>query len=400
MKDTEPSIRAADVKRRPTVLQVLPALVAGGVERGTVDVAAALAAAGWRSLVASAGGPMTRELERAGATHFTLPLASKNPFVMRANVGRLAALIREHDVDIVHARSRAPAWSARAAARRTGVHFLTTFHNAYGGKSWLKRRYNAVMARGELVIANSNFVAEHAAATYGVERERLRVIHRGVDVTRFDPEKVSAERMARLVQEWRLPDGVPVVMLPGRLSRWKGHFVLIEAMKRLNRPHVHALIVGGGGNSGYRARLDAAIARAGSTVTFRVLEECRDMPAAYMLADVVVSASTEPEGFGRVIVEAQAMGRPVVATSHGGAMETVLPGQTGWLVSPGDADALGDAIGQALALDGNGRRQLADRAIAHIRANFTTAVMVARTIAVYQELLSTHPAPAAATVAA
>ena len=399
MKDTEPSIRAADVKRRPTVLQVLPALVAGGVERGTVDVAAALAAAGWRSLVASAGGPMTRELDRAGATHFTLPLASKNPFIIHANVGRLAALIREHEVDIVHARSRAPAWSARAAAQNAGVHFLTTFHNAYGSKSWLKRRYNAVMARGELVIANSNFVADHAAATYGVPRERLRVIHRGVDVTRFDPEKVTAERMARLVQEWRLPDGVPVVMLPGRLSRWKGHFVLIEAMKRLNRPQIHALIVGGGGG-GYRERLDRAIARAGSAVTFRVLDECRDMPAAYMLADVVVSASTEPEGFGRVIVEAQAMGRPVVATSHGGAVETVVPGKTGWLVAPNDADALSGAIASALALDADSRAQLAARAIAHVRANFTTAVMVARTIAVYQELLGTTPAPVTATVAA
>ncbi|MGH6968731.1 MAG: glycosyltransferase family 4 protein [Stellaceae bacterium] len=380
------------------MLQVLPALVAGGVERGTVDVAAALAAAGWRSLVASAGGPMTRELERAGATHFTLPLASKNPFVIHANVGRLAALIRQHDVDIVHARSRAPAWSARAAARNAGVHFLTTFHNAYGGKSWLKRRYNAVMAGGELVIANSNFVAEHAAATYGVARARLRVIHRGVDVARFDPEKISAERMVRLAQEWRLPDGVPVVMLPGRLSRWKGHFVLIEAMRRLNRPQIHALIVGAGGGS-YRRRLDAAIARAGLAVTFRVLDECRDMPAAYMLADVVVSASTEPEGFGRVIVEAQAMGRPVVATAHGGAVETILPGQTGWLVPPGDAEALGDAVADALALAAGGRSQLAARAIAHVRANFTTAVMTARTIAVYQELLGA-PAPAAATVAA
>lgn len=400
MKDAEPSIRAADVKRRPTVLQVLPALVAGGVERGTIDVAAALAAAGWRSLVASAGGPMTRELERAGATHFSLPLASKNPFVMHANVGRLAAFIRANEVDIVHARSRAPAWSARAAAQNAGVHFLTTFHNAYGSKSWLKRRYNAVMAGGELVIANSNFVADHAAATYDIPRERLRVIHRGVDVTRFDPEKISAERMARLAQEWRLPDGVPVVMLPGRLSRWKGHFVLIEAMKRLNRPQIHTLIVGAGGDPKYRARLDAAITRAGSNVTFRVLDECRDMPAAYMLADVVVSASTEPEGFGRVIVEAQAMGRPVVATSHGGAVETVVPGQTGWLVPPSDADALSAAIAEALALDGPGRAQLATRAIAHVRANFTTAVMVARTIAVYQELLGAAPAPVTATVAA
>jgi glycosyltransferase involved in cell wall biosynthesis len=399
MKEAEPSTRAADAKRRPAVLQVLPALVAGGVERGTVDIAAALAAAGWRSLVASAGGPMTRELERAGATHFTLPLASKNPFVVRANIARLAALIRAHDIDIVHARSRAPAWSARAAARHTGTHFLTTFHNAYGGKSWLKRRYNAVMAGGELVIANSNFVAEHAAAAYGVTRERMRVIHRGVDVARFDPEKVSAERMARLAQDWRLPDGAPVVMLPGRLSRWKGHFVLIEAMQRLNRPQIHALIFGAGA-AGYRAKLDGAIARAGSAVTFRVLDECRDMPAAYMLADVVVSASTEPEGFGRVIVEAQAMGRPVVATAHGGAIETVLPGQTGWLVPPSDPAALGNAIAAALALDADARSAFAARAIAHVRANFTTAVMAARTIAVYQELLGAHPAPVPATVAA
>ncbi|MDE2228461.1 MAG: glycosyltransferase family 4 protein [Alphaproteobacteria bacterium] len=400
MNDAEPSIRAADGKRRPAVLQVLPALVGGGVERGTVDVAAALAGAGWRSLVASAGGPMTRELARAGAVHFTLPLASKNPLVMRANIGRLAALIRQHDVDIVHARSRAPAWSARAAAQRTGVHFLTTFHNAYGGRSWFKRRYNAVMAGGELVIANSNFVAEHAVATYGIPRDRIRVIHRGVDVARFDPEKVSAERMARLAQEWRLPDGVPVVMLPGRLSRWKGHFVLVEAMKRLNRPQIHTLVVGGGGGERYRARLAAAIARAGSTVTFRVLDECRDMPAAYMLADVVVSASTEPEGFGRVVVEAQAMGRPVVATAHGGAVETVVAGETGWLVPPGDADALGDAIAEALALDGDGRARLAARAIAHVRGNFTIAAMAARTIAVYQELIGVKPAPATATVAA
>ena len=399
MNEAEPSIRAADAKRRPAVLQVLPALVAGGVERGTVDVAAALVAAGWRPLVASAGGPMTRELERAGVLHFTLPLASKNPFVMRANVGRLAELIREHGVDIVHARSRAPAWSARTAVQRAGAHFLTTFHNAYGGKSWLKRRYNAVMAGGELVIANSNFVADHAASTYGIPRERLRVIHRGVDIARFDPEKVSAERMARLAQDWRLPDGVPVVMLPGRLSRWKGHFILIEAMRRLNRPQIHTLIVGAG-DAAYRAKLDAAIARAGAAVTFRVLDECRDMPAAYMLADVVVSASTEPEGFGRIIVEAQAMGRPVVATAHGGAVETVLEGETGWLVPPSDAAALADAIAGALALDAEARSRRAARAIAHVCANFTTAAMVARTIAVYQELLDAHPAPIPATVAA
>lgn len=391
MTDSEPSIRATDAKRRATVLQVLPRLVSGGVERGTVDLAQALVAAGWNSLVASAGGPMVREIERAGATHITLPLASKNPLVMRANVRRLAEIIRQHGVDIVHARSRAPAWSARSAAKRAGAHFVTTFHNAYRGKSWLKRRYNAIMAGGERVIAISRFVAEHAAAVYGVKWDRIRVVHRGVDVKRFDPEKVGAERIVRLAGEWRLPDGVPIVMLPARVSRWKGHAVLIEAMRQLNRPQVHVLLVGGGGSPRYQASLAQAIRRAGSAVTFRMLGECRDMPAAYMLADIVVSASTEPEGFGRVTVEAQAMGRPVIATAHGGSAETVVPGETGWLVPPGDAAALAEAIGRALDLPAEERRALALREIAQVRANFSIAAMAARTIAVYEELLGSAP---------
>ncbi|HZL58760.1 MAG TPA: glycosyltransferase family 4 protein [Stellaceae bacterium] len=397
MTDSEPTIRATDAKRRATVLQVLPGLVSGGVERGTVDMAQALVAAGWNSLVASAGGPMVREIERAGATHITLPLASKNPLVMRANVRRLAEIIRQHGVDIVHARSRAPAWSARSAAKRAGAHFVTTFHNAYRGKSWLKRRYNAIMAEGERVIAISRFVAERAAAAYGVPWDRIRIVHRGVDVKRFDPEKVAAERIVRLAGEWRLPDGVPIVMLPARVSRWKGHTVLIEAMRLLNRPQVHVLLVGGGGSPRYQASLAQAIRRAGSAVTFRMLGECRDMPAAYMLADIVVSASTEPEGFGRVTVEAQAMGRPVIATAHGGSAETVVPGETGWLVPPGDAAALAEAIGRALDLPAEERRALALREIAHVRADFSIAVMAARTIAVYEELLgpAPHGTPAA-----
>src|SRR5579862_6207814 len=225
-------------RRKPAVLQVLPRLVAGGVERGTVDVAAALVAAGWRAVVASAGGPMVHELERAGVTHVTLPLASKNPFVIRANIERLVAVIRNLNIDIVHARSRAPAWSARYAAKRAGRHFVTTFHNAYGTGPLWKQRYNAVMAAGERVIAISRFVGEHAASVYHVPAERLRIIPRGVDINRFDPDKVKPERLIPLMKAWRLPDGVPVVLLPGRLTRWKGQHVLIEAMARLHRPEV------------------------------------------------------------------------------------------------------------------------------------------------------------------
>ena len=387
MTSAETSTAAKGKKRRPpAVLQVVPRLVSGGVERGTVEIAAALAAAGWKAVVVSEGGPMVREIERAGGIHVALPLASKNPLVMHANIGRLANIIREHGIDIVHARSRAPAWSAWAAARRTGVHFVTTFHNAYGAENAVKRLYNSVMARGEVVIAISDFVAEHVASVYGVPRERIRVVHRGVDIKRFDPDKVRAERIIKLMEEWRLPDGMPVVMLPGRLSRWKGHLVLIEAMVHLNRPTVQCLLVGSGSPS-YRKAIAEAIAHARAPGNFRLLENCTDMAAAYKLADVVISPSTEPEGFGRVIVEAQAMGRPVIATAHGGAVETVLDKKTGWLVPPGDSEALAEAIARALDLAPEERRAMAARAIEHIRKDFTSETMAARTLAVYEKLL-------------
>ena len=382
--------------RPPAVLQVIPSLVSGGVERGTVDLAGALVAAGWTAYVASAGGPMEHQLARAGARHIRLPLASKNPLVMRRNSAALKDIIRRYRIDIVHARSRAPAWSAWAAARATRRRFVTTFHNAYDTDLPLKRWYNSVMARGELVIAISQFVAEHAASVYGIGADRLRVIPRGVDLGAFDPGRVRGERVAALARQWRVPEDVKVVMLPGRLTRWKGGLDFIEAIARLGRRDLCCLLVGAEQRAGFRRELEAAIERLGLVGMFRIVDDCGDMPAAYMLSDVVVSASTDPEGFGRVIVEAQAMGRPVVATDHGGARETILPGVTGWLAAPGDAAALAAALGQALALDEAEQTAFAHRAIAHVATGYTRDRMCARTIDVYEELL--FPEPAAALV--
>ena len=383
----ETNIRVARAETRPpTVLQVLPRLVSGGVERGTVEITQALVAAGWRALVASAGGPLVREIERAGARHVTLPLQSKNPFVMRANIRRLAEVIDRGRVDIVHARSRAPAWSTFFAARRAGAHFVTTFHNVYGMQSAAKRFYNSVMGKGERVIAISEFVGTHATTLYGVHDDRLRIIPRGVDFQRFDPERVSAERVIALARQWRLPDGASIVMLPGRLSRWKGHEVLIDALALLRRADIHCLLVGSG-DERYQRQLEKRALSRGVGARLQLVDECRDMPAAYMLADVVISASTSPEGFGRVIVEAQAMGRPVIATDHGGARETVLPGSTGWLVPPGDAAALAAGITTALALTADERIAQAARAIEHVRRHFDAAAMAERTLQVYEEVL-------------
>jgi glycosyltransferase involved in cell wall biosynthesis len=373
---------------RPVVLQVLPRLVTGGAERGAVDIAVTLAEAGGTSLVTSDGGPMEYELKRGGVPHIKLPLASKNPLVMRRNIGRLVSVIEEHGVDIVHARSRAPAWSALAAAKRTGRHFVTTFHGAYEAKSAIKRYYNGVMVKGERVIANSEFIARHIREIYKIDTGRIRVIRRGVDLDRFDPERVSAERVIQLANRWRLPDGVPVVMLPGRLARWKGHTGLIEALAELGDLELLCVIVGSDrGRAAYRSELEKLIARNGLDSRVFLTGHSDDMPAAYMLADVVVSASTEPEAFGRVVSEAQAMGCPVVASDHGGAREQVVGNRTAFLYPPGDASQLAAMIRKALALGSSERERLAQEARAHVMANFDKRQMCSATLALYREIL-------------
>ncbi len=394
MSGDDSIVNGAAEGRPPAVLQVIPSLVTGGAERGTIDLAGALVSAGWVSYVASAGGPLERELTKVGAEHLELPLASKNPVVIRRNAAALADIIRRHRIDIVHARSRAPAWSAWMAAARTGRRFVTTFHNAYDINAPMKRWYNSVMARGERVIAISQFVAEHVASVYGVGPERLRTIPRGVDMRSFTPERVRGERVAALAEQWRVPDGMAVVMLPGRLTRWKGGLDLIEAMALLRRDDVFCLLVGTEQRSGFRRELEEAIERHGRVGRFRIAEDCRDMPAAYMLADVVVSASTDPEGFGRAIIEGQAMGRPVIATDHGGARETIVPGATGWLVPPRDTAAMATAIADALDMNAADRAACGRRSIAHVAAWFTREAMCARTIDVYEELLFPEPAVA------
>lgn len=378
----------------PAILQVLPALNVGGVERGTVEIAEAIAQAGWRAVVASSGGPLVSDVERAGGEHVTLPLDSKTPLAIWRNVGRLRRLIRERDISIVHARSRAPAWSAWYAARQTGARFVTTFHGFYSARTGLKRRYNAVMTRGERVIAVSAFIADHVAAVYGIPESRLRTIPRGIDAEVFDPARVSAGRVERLREAWLEDHDGPAVMLPGRLSRWKGHETAVEAMARLGRPGVRCLFVGAEEErTGYGAAVRKAIGEAGLAGRVRFAGICHDMPAAYRLADVVLVASTEPESFGRVAVEAQAMGRPLVAAEHGSTRETVVHGETGWLVAPGDAGALAGAIAEALDLPPDRRREMAEAAMRRVRGRFSLEAMRRDTLAVYAELLDETPAP-------
>jgi glycosyltransferase involved in cell wall biosynthesis len=390
------------MSKKPIVLQVLPALETGGVERTAVDMTKAIVDAGWTALVASQGGRMQYELERVGGEHIVMPLASKNPLQIHRNAANLTALVYDRGIDLIHARSRAPAWSALMAARRGKIPFVTTFHGTYGLKGPFKKLYNSVMTRGDRVIANSNFIADRVRTDYGVglgdDAGRLIAVPRGIETTRFfNPAAVSAERIIQLAEKWRLTDGLPVIMLPGRLTRWKGQAVLIEALKHYGQNDVICVLVGDDqGRTKYREELEAMVRDLDLESVVRFVGNCTDMAAAYMLADVVVSASTDPEAFGRVAVEAQAMGRPVIATDHGGARETILPGKTGWLVPPGDALELASALRKAVHLDPDVRAEMASAGRAHVMEEYKVELMTARTMFIYRELLGFPEAKSAA----
>jgi glycosyltransferase involved in cell wall biosynthesis len=391
-------MEAAAVLAGRTVMQVVPALDAGGVERTTVDIAAALVRAGARALVASRGGRLAGELAAAGAELLPLPaMASKNPAVMAAAVPRLAALIREERVDIVHARSRAPAWVALAAARRTRTPFVTTWHGAYSGRTALKHLYNSVMARGDAVIANSRWTAEQIAARHPWARPRLVVIPRGTELARFaappDPDRVAALRA-----RWGVAPDRRVVLIAARLTAWKGHILLLEALARLRAEgqaaDVVAVFAGDAqGRDDYAAAIDTRAAELGLGEAVRRVGHEGDIATALHAADVVAVPSTRPEAFGRVAVEAQAAGVPVVVSDHGAPTETVLAppavaaaARTGWRVAPGDAAALAEGLAAALALGPAERGALAARARAHV-AGYSVEAMAAATLAVYAGLL-------------
>ena len=392
-----PEIDLPQSRPIPTVLQVVPELVTGGVERTAVDIAKALIAEGGRALVASAGGPLVRELLDAGAEHFELPLKSKNPVTVATNIFRLDKLIHREKVDIVHARSRAPAWSAFLAARRAYRPFVTTYHGVYNQKSSFKAFYNSVMARGDAVIANSQYTADLIAERNPFSKEKVEVVHRGSDLTALAPGKVTSLRQQVLRDAWELEPGRPVILNLARVTPWKGQGVVIEAMAKLKaagRTQPVAVLAGDAqGRDTYLASLKDRISELGLADQVRIVGHCADVPAALALSEIAVVASVEAEAFGRAAVEAQAAGVPVIVSDLGAVPETVLAppetpeeSRTGWRVPPGDADELASAISSALNMPEGERRLLTNRALAHVRQHFSVETMCEKTLEIYRRL--------------
>jgi lipid-A-disaccharide synthase len=370
------------------VLQIIPGLGAGGAEQACVDITAGLKAAGDDAIVISNGGMRVDEVIKSGGTHVLRHVESKNPVRMIANALWLAEFIVDHNVDVVHARSRAPAWSAYWASRLTGRPFVTTNHAAYKFSSWPKKFYNSVMAKGDRVIAISDFIAAHVKQSYGVKPAKLRTIARGVDFDQFTPGLVDPSRQQNLRQSWGLDKKTRVILVPSRLSPIKGQSVVIEAMAMLPLDiNVTVIIVGDDqGRSGYRRELESLIQSFHLEERAKLVPHCRDMPAAYAVADLVIAPSLVPEGFGRVPVEAMAMGVPVIATDLGGFSETIQNGVTGWLVPVDNPQAMAEAIAKALNQTSDQRKAMAAAAMQHVNAHYGKQRMVDETLAVYREL--------------
>lgn len=374
-------------------MQLVPALNEGGVERGALEITEAIIAAGGRALIATAGGKMEPRLRHMGGEIFHMPLDRKGPGRVWMNAQRLKRLIKREKVDLVHARSRAPAWSGWSATQKTGTPFVTTYHGAYNEGPIGKRRYNSVMARGKPTIAVSSFIAELIVERHGTDPADIVTIPRGADLSIFGKHLVTPERIADLVRSWNLEEETrPIFMLPGRLTRWKGQEVFIDACEILRKKRgpdaFMGLIVGGEKpGSDYIDALDNRIAKTQTGDCLRIVGACTDMPAAYMLAHCVLSASTDPEAFGRVAVEAQAMGCPVIATNHGGGRETVEDDITGILVKPGDAADMARAMAEILDLTEEERGWVFDAATARVAQFFSIERMQQATLDVYENVL-------------
>ena len=375
---------------RPVIAQIIPALNNGGVERGTVETAQAISDVGWNPIVISSGGMLESQLKRAGAKHFTLPVHKKNPVSWQFTKNKLLKILKGQNVDIVHVRSRVPAWIGLPVAKVFDIPTVSTIHGKFEAYNLLKRAYNKQMLKADEIIAISKFTKSVIERQFPklLPNISLNVIHRGVDTSVFNPNNVTQQRIINEAERIGLPDDLPVVMLPARPSSWKGHLILLRALARLEHLQVAIVLLGAGDfNTGYTEMLEKTSVELGLGANVRITTSSRDMPAALMLADVVVMPSIHPEPFGRIAIEAQAMGRPVIAFDHGGARETILEGKTGWLAKPNDIDSLSENLKTALSISKSKRNELSNLAQSSVKRRFSVRKMTNSTLEIYRKLL-------------
>ncbi len=384
------------MKKKIKVLQVIPRLGYGGAETGCYDLAHFLQEQNCKSYIVTSGGELLKYVKKDKVKIFKLPVHSKNPILILLNAIIIVAIILVYNINIIHARSRAPAWSCLFATKLTGRKFVTTFHGTYNFNNRFKKFYNSVMVRSHLVIAGSNFIFTHISDNYGNffldAKRKLLVIFRGINTSYFHPKKISPIKIEKFSKQHKIDRNNFIILLPGRLTQWKGHKVFIEALKILAEKSdvqsFEGLILGSEQNGNvYKKQLRDLVQQHRLNKIIRFIEHCEEMPIAYGIANLVCSCSVEPEAFGRVSVEAQAMEIPVVASNIGGSTETIIRDKTGFLFKNGDCNALADTIYAVMQKDYNSLKSIGIEGRKNTLKKFDVDKMCHTTFTEYKKLV-------------
>jgi len=378
------------------VLQVIPKLGFGGAETGCYDVAHYLPENNCDSFIVTSGGELLKFIDKKKVKVIRLPVHSKNPLLILINFIALVGIILLNNISIVHARSRAPAWSCLLATKITGRKFVTTFHGTYNFKNNLKKFYNSVMVRSHLIIAGSNFIFSHIKENYSKHlsaKKKLMVIFRGINVDYFDPSTKIESDEKKLLKKWDIEKNKKILLLPGRLTSWKGQEVFIEAVNLVNiqlgYEAFYSVILGSNqGRDLYKKKLIRLSEQYRMIKQIRFIDHCKDMALAYKVSDIVVSASTEPEAFGRVAVEAQSMEKPIIASNIGGSNETIVDEKTGFLFESGSAKSLSQKILKVLSLNETVLKSIGTEGRKNIIQKFNVEKMCFSTYSEYKRILN------------
>ena len=384
------------MEKKIKVLQVIPKLGYGGAETGCYDLAHYLPEKKCKSFIITSGGPLLKFINKKKVKVFRLPVQSKNPIVMVFNFLAILLIIVLFNINIVHARSRAPAWSCLMATKITRKKFVTTFHGTYNFKNKIKKFYNSVMVRSNLVIAGSNFIFSHINENYGnfflKKKRKLLVIFRGINTNYFYYKRVLPAKADKFAKEHNIDRNKFIILLPGRLTNWKGQIIFIEAIKSLlenkNIPSFETIILGSDqGRNVYKKKLVGLVQQYRLNKIVKFIDHCQEMPIAYSISNLVVSSSIEPEAFGRVSVEAQSMEVPIVASNIGGSKETIIDGKTGFLFKSGNPQDLADTIKIAMEKDYNSLKSIGIEGRKNILKKFDVDKMCYTTFTEYKKLI-------------
>ncbi len=378
------------------VLQVIPKLGYGGAETGCFDIAHYLFENNCSSFLITNGGPLTKFINKKKVKYIRLPVNSKNPIIMLLNTILISVIVLFYNIDIIHARSRAPAWSCFLASKITRKKFVTTFHGTYNFKSKIKKFYNSVMLRSDLVIAGSNFIFSHIKENYKEylnNSKKFLVIFRGINIDYFDASTTFTEDEDKLFKSWNLEVEKKTILLPGRITEWKGHEMFIEAMNKINIQLGHksfkAVILGSDqGRDLYKKKLIRLVEQYRMNDQIKFVDHCENMPLAYKISDLIVSTSIEPEAFGRIAVEAQSMEKPIIASNLGGSKETIVNNKTGILFDAGDSDDLSKKIIEFFNFDKSTIEQMGKEGRKNVSAKFNVEKMCFSTYSEYKKLIN------------